>query len=221
MCFSSSASFTAAALLAALGAASIAKARQRRELLFAGIPLVFALQQFAEGLIWISQGNLSLNRLTTDLTYFYLFVAESVWPVLIPMALLLPERERFRRNMLRILLITGFFTSLYLGFYLFTYSVGISAGACHIRYVQHLHSPYRILGSLPYLLATLAPFWVSSIRGVRRLAVALTLSYLAAKLLYDYELVSVWCFFAAVISGFVYWILASRSRDPAGAATIK
>ncbi|AWH86382.1 hypothetical protein HYN59_15255 [Flavobacterium album] len=216
MCISSSASFTLAVLLAALGAASIGKARQRIELLFACIPLIFAIQQFAEGLIWVSMGNLSLYRLRTDLAYFYLFVAESVWPVLIPLALLLPERDRVRRNILRMLLIIGIFTSLYLAFYLFTYSVGVTVADCHIRYMQHQHSPYHIMASLPYLFAILAPFWVSGIRGMYRLAVALTLSYLAAKVLYDRDFVSAWCFFAAVISGFIYWIFASGNGAAQG-----
>ena len=98
MCFSSAASFGAAALLAVAGIASIAKARRQKDMLFAAIPILFALQQMAEGLLWLSIDNLALRPLRTDLTYFFLFVAESVWPVWVPLSLLLMERSRFAKR---------------------------------------------------------------------------------------------------------------------------
>ena len=109
MCFSSAASFGAAALLAAAGIASIAKVRHQKEVMFAAIPVIFAIQQVAEGLLWLSMGNLALRTLREDLTYFFLFVAESVWPVWVPLSLLLLERSRPRKAVLASLLIIGLF----------------------------------------------------------------------------------------------------------------
>ena len=213
MCFSSAASFGAAALLAAAGIASIAKVRHQKEVMFAAIPVIFAIQQVAEGLLWLSMGNLALRTLREDLTYFFLFVAESVWPVWVPLSLLLLERSRPRKAVLASLLIIGLFTSVYLAFYLLTYSVEATVSSCHILYLQHLRSPYSVLASLPYLSATILPFLVSGARGMRWLGLVELASYLLTKAFYDHQLLSVWCFYAGLISVFIIGIMRSMHRD--------
>lgn len=210
MCFSPATSFGAAALLAVAGIASIAKVRQQKEMLFAAIPVLFALQQVAEGLLWLSIGNLGLRPLRANLTYFFLFVAESVWPVWVPLSLLLMERTRFGKTILTLLLATGVLTAVYLAFYLLTYGVEATVSGCHILYMQHLHSPYNVLTSLPYLSATILPFFVSGVRGMRWLGIVVLASYLITKAFYDYHLLSVWCLFAGLISVFIYGIVSSH-----------
>lgn len=209
MCFSSATSFGAAALLAATGVASIARVRHQREILFAAIPVIFAVQQVVEGFIWLSMGNLSLRAIKTDITYFFLFVAESVWPVWVPLSLLLLERSKHRRTILIALLVVGLFTSVYLAFYLLTYGVEATVSDCHILYLQHLRSPYSVLTSLPYLLATILPFFVSGVRGMRWLGVVILAFYLLTKSFYDYQLLSVWSFYAGLVSIFIYSLMKS------------
>lgn len=209
MCYSLAASFGAAALLAVAGIASVAKVRHQREIVFAVIPVIFAIQQVAEGMIWISMGNLALRTLREDLTYFFLFVAESVWPVWVPLSLLLLERSRPRKTLLAALLITGLFTSVYLTFYLLTYGVEATVSGCHILYLQHLRSPYSVLTSLPYLSVTILPFFVSGVRGMHWLGLVVLASYLFTKAFHDYQLLSVWCFYAGLISVFIFGIMRS------------
>jgi hypothetical protein len=55
MCFSANASFAASGVLAAVGAASIRETKTKRGLLYAFIPLIFAIQQFVEGLQWLTR----------------------------------------------------------------------------------------------------------------------------------------------------------------------
>ena len=54
MCFSSNASFGASAVLAVVGVVAIAKAKNTPGRLFAAIPIIFSIQQFAEGMLWLS-----------------------------------------------------------------------------------------------------------------------------------------------------------------------
>lgn len=54
MCFSASASFTAAAVLLGLGTVTMRRARSRRELPYAAIPLLFGVQQLLEGMLWLT-----------------------------------------------------------------------------------------------------------------------------------------------------------------------
>lgn len=49
MCFSAPVSFSAGAVLLGLGSA-----KRPRELPFAAIPLLFAIQQLSEGVIWLT-----------------------------------------------------------------------------------------------------------------------------------------------------------------------
>ena len=51
MCFSAPASFTAAAVLLGLGTVTMRRARSRRELPYAAIPLLFGVQQLLEGML--------------------------------------------------------------------------------------------------------------------------------------------------------------------------
>ena len=53
MCFSASANFVGSAVLGAIGVATLTEVKHRRELLFAAMPLLFALHQFTEGFVWL------------------------------------------------------------------------------------------------------------------------------------------------------------------------
>ena len=54
MCFSATASFSAGVVLLGLGTLTLKSARGRRELPLAAIPLLFAIQQLTEGVIWLT-----------------------------------------------------------------------------------------------------------------------------------------------------------------------
>jgi hypothetical protein len=54
MCFSATASFSAGTVLLGLGALTLKLVRHPRELMFAAIPLLFAIQQWTEGVIWLT-----------------------------------------------------------------------------------------------------------------------------------------------------------------------
>jgi hypothetical protein len=54
MCFSATASFGAAVVLGTIGIVAMSKAGTKPQRLLAAIPLIFAVQQVTEGLIWLS-----------------------------------------------------------------------------------------------------------------------------------------------------------------------
>ena len=57
MCLSATTSFSAAALLLGIGTLTLRSAlaaHQPRALLFASIPILFAIQQLIEGVIWLT-----------------------------------------------------------------------------------------------------------------------------------------------------------------------
>ena len=51
MCFSATVNFGGSAVLGAAGVATLTKVKHRRELLFAAMPMLFAIHQFIEGFV--------------------------------------------------------------------------------------------------------------------------------------------------------------------------
>ena len=88
MCFSATASFTAGVVLTVIGIASIKKANYKSQLLFASIPFMFGVQQFAEGILWLTIPKSDYFVLQKMATYIYLFFAHILWPLWVPIAIL-------------------------------------------------------------------------------------------------------------------------------------
>jgi len=61
-----------------------------------------------------------------------------------------------------------------------------------------------------YLTATLPPLFVSSVRRMPLLGSVMMLSYAGAIFFYKEHLISVWCFFAALASVIIWWIVVDR-----------
>ena len=99
MCFSAPASFAAATGLGLVGAASIGRASEIREVPLASIPLVFAAQQMIEGGLWLALGSDDLSRWIPLLANAFMFSALVVWPVWAPLSVMLVERNRARRRL--------------------------------------------------------------------------------------------------------------------------
>ena len=53
MCFSATVNFAGSAALGAAGVTTLSEVKHRRELLFAAMPLLFAVHQFIEGFVWL------------------------------------------------------------------------------------------------------------------------------------------------------------------------
>jgi len=97
MCFSSAASFTAAVGLTSLGVLTLLETRNKKEIPFASIPLLFGIQQASEGLVWLSiqHGNLYLNSVFSHVFTFFAYI---FWPLFIPLSVLLLEKILWRRK---------------------------------------------------------------------------------------------------------------------------
>lgn len=58
-----------------------------------------------------------------------------------------------------------------------------------------------------YLITTIVPFFVSSARRMWVFGILIAVSCIVTGFFFSQYLTSVWCFFAAIISIIVYWIL--------------
>ncbi len=215
MCFSARASFGAAAALGAIGALSVRGAPTRRHLGLAAVPLVFAGQQACEGAVWLALDAAPFHVESTPLARAFLFFALFVWPLYVPSALALVERVRARRTALLALAAAG----AALGAYLMACATLRASNACiaygNLYYWVQIDVPAKHLAPFVYLALVAAPLLVSSVRGTSWLAASVAIAFAATGLLYRAGFLSVWCFFAAVLSGLVALVVRRAPRVPA------
>ena len=219
MCFSAMASFTGGAVLTAIGAVAVYQNKEPDRRLFAAIPFIFGLQQASEGFVWKAletPGHESVLKLAT---YIFLFAAVVIWPTLVPLSVLLMEKQKKRRIFLYIFLAAGVAVSIAHGAGLLLYQVTAQIDSYHILYT--MDSPYWLASavSAAYLIATIPPLLASSHKRVRLFGSIILISYMVTFIFYREYLVSVWCFFAALASAVIWWIASNRT--PAAKAFVK
>ena len=214
MCFSASASFAAGTGLLAVGALTIRKARRRSELAYAAIPVLFAIQQLIEGAIWLSFRWEALPA--PALTAAYSVFSHVLWPVYVPFAVLLLEPVRWRRNALFALVAAGGSVGLYLLLNMVRFPVVARESGGHIEYLSPHFYALAVMGG--YLAATCTSALFSSRGSVRAFGVAALLSFLGAYAVYAKWFISVWCFFAAVLSAIVLLHFTGRFQSSKEAA---
>jgi hypothetical protein len=212
MCFSPEASFAGGAILSAIGVVSIRKVHAPSQIVFASIPLFFGFQQFTEGLIWLTLPLAGYVGLQKASAYTFLIMAQVIWPVMIPLSVLFMEESKKRKKFLYLLLIVGATLSAYYLYCLIFFNVNPQIMGYHIQYNNDFPESLAMISFIFYLTATITPLFVSSIKRTHMLGILMTLSCLVTAIFFTQYLTSVWCFFAALISGVIYWIL-SDSRE--------
>lgn len=201
MCFSASASFTTGAALAIIGAMTLRRASVPKEWPLAAVPLLFAAQQLAEGFLWlILRGQLHLSPYW-PIQVYAAFVG-IVWPALIPLSLLLVEPHRARRVHFTVPLLLGAGVALYALRALIR--DGVTAQINHQCILYETPAYSGIVLIVAYVIATCGGFLCSSRPSLRIVGWMQLGAFLAAFYFYRAYLTSTWCFFAAMISGFLY-----------------
>jgi hypothetical protein len=211
MCFSAEASFAGGVIISAIGVVTVMKVHKPSQILFASIPLFFGVQQITEGLLWLALPNeyVGLQKIST---YLFLIMAEVLWPLMIPLSVIMMEENRKRRRVMGFLLFMGISLSLYYSFCLLSFTVTPKIMGYHIEYNDTFPNSLRMIAFLVYVIASITPLFVSSIRRTHLLGVLMALSCLVTAIFFTQYLTSVWCFFAALISGVIYWILRDSRR---------
>ena len=207
MCFSASASFIAGTALSAIGVAALSNVETRNERPLAMIPLLFGIQQLTEGVIWLTFSH-DAPALRQTMTYGYSGFSHVLWPMYVPFAMYVLEAERWRKKILLGFEGAGVLVGLYLLYFIVTRPVVATVVGKHIIYASpHFYlAPVIVL----YLAATCVSCFFSSHGFVKLFGVLALLSFLAAYLVHVAALVSIWCFFAAILSLLIYGHLRFR-----------
>ncbi len=213
MCFSAGASFIGGVIISGIGVATIRKVHKPSQLVFASIPLFFGVQQIAEGCLWLTLPGTDYVVIQKTATYFFLIMAQVIWPTLIPLSVLLMEESRKRKRILQALLVSGISLSLYYSICLLSFNVIPRIKGFHIHYSTDFPESLAITAFIVYLVVTITPLFVSGIKRTHLLGILMFLSCLITAIFFTQFLISIWCFFAALISGVVFWILRDAKKE--------
>jgi hypothetical protein len=212
MCFSASASFSTGAVLGTIGVITLTKVKEFRQAPFAVIPILFGIQQFSEGMLWIGLSDPTHASWRHFAVYIFLIFAQLVWPAWVPFSVFLLEKEKVRRRILTGLMVMGLSISLYLLYCMLTYDVSAEIQSGHIHYTLSFPMAFTWVTSVMYFVPTVMTLFISSVKKMPLLGVAILLSFMLTKIFFEDYLISVWCFFAAVLSLVVLWIASQFNK---------
>lgn len=189
------------------------------------MPFLFAIQQASEGALWMILERAPWHNSPTAVAQAFLFFALFLWPAYVPFAFLPLETDPARARALRGFAAAG----VSLGLYLMGVSVFRWSSSCiafgNIYYAVHVDTEIKRILPFAYVAVVAGPMIVSSVRRTSLLAAATLGSFAVAGLLFKTGFASVWCFFAAVLSGIVALIahplrtLSERATDERAVAS--
>jgi hypothetical protein len=213
MCFSATANFVGSGVLAAAGAVTLTRVKHRRELLFASLPVLFAVHQFIEGFVWLGLDGILSPRVTNDMAAAFMLYAQGFLPLLLPLSVYLFEpRGKGRKRILPFLFLGGGLT-LYILWALTAYPLEVFVRGNSIVYINAATNNTTV--AILYVIATCGSLFFSEVRAIVVFGAANLTILLVVMEVKRYAFTSLWCAYAAVASVIIlayFW--KTKSQRP-------
>jgi hypothetical protein len=193
----------------------MSRAETRLQKTVALMPLLFAAQQAAEGLLWMSLTRQPPAPWTGVAKYTFLVFAEMLWPVYMPLIAVMAGKPGPRRMLQSGLLALGVVLALQLTYGLVGWPVFASIHAGHMHYELRYPPVNAVYYGGLYLVATVLPLLLSHHRLFRLLGFGLAVSYAASRIFYNHDIISIWCYFSAFLSFIAVAIVLQLRRGAA------
>ena len=227
MCFSATASAVTGLALLPVGAYCIRTALEKdsRYLGLAALPIVFALQQLFEAIVWqgIGCGN---PLLIESGSLGFLFFALAFWPFWVPWSTRPLESRPQRKQLLTALaaLGCGFTFLLYLPLAMNSHAWLQTSVAGHsIHYEFTIFPLFQVvpgwIWQLCYFAAVTIPLLTVAEGKLRTFGGLVAISAAISQVVFWYAFVSIWCFFAALLSAYLCFVIRQLPLLPAPLAT--
>jgi hypothetical protein len=212
VCFSAVANFVGSAVLGAMGVITLTKVKHRREVLFAALPMLFAVHQFIEGFVWLGLDGILSPAVAHDMGAAFMLYAQGLLPFLLPLSVLLFEADvKNRRRMLPFVVLGGA-TTLYILWALTAYPLQVYIRGNSIVYINRATNNTAV--ALLYVIVTCGSLFFSKVKpmvvfGGANLAILLIV--MGVK---RYAFTSLWCAYAAIASLIIvtYFWKSSENR---------
>jgi hypothetical protein len=213
MCFSAEASFAASGVLMPLGVYCIKEATQSNRAFapIASWSLLFGIQQAFEGFLWLGIGDLDASQMRSAALGF-LFFSHFIWLCWTPFsAFALEEQPKWRSIMLGFSIV-GFLYGglLYVPLLFDSGLLTIEVANNSIHYTtEYLFNDYvpNNFSLWVYGVIILLPLFISTHQKVRWMGGLIFCSAIVTYLLYRYAFISMWCFFAAIVSTYLFFAI--------------
>jgi hypothetical protein len=218
MCFSATASFTAAVLLVPAG---IYCARKATSLVgpywaIGLLPLLFGVQQALEGLVWLALETQDPQLIRISALGFMAF-SHLFWLFWIPAAAYMLEPPGLKKKVFLALAAFGglYGASMYLPLLLqpdwltvtlLQHSISYEAVLIYDSYLP------RIAVRALYAAIVLGALLFSSDRNIRIFGILIAISVAVATVFFGYAFISVWCYFAAALSLYIFFMILRITR---------
>jgi hypothetical protein len=217
MCYSAPTSFAAASALVSAGAYCLWETgrKQRRFLPLAALPILFGVQQLAEGFVWLKLQTGAVPPAHPAVQTFLAF-ALAFWPIWIPLTMLgiLPRQ----RPALLGLLALGIAVAFALYYPILTRPdrfLDVSVRHHSIRYdFTRIPILERIPESLMralYAVTIVVPLCLGD-RKLKLFGLSILASLILSWICFEYAFASVWCLFAALLSIYIALYVRSLPR---------
>jgi hypothetical protein len=211
MCFSATASFVASGAIGAIGIATLAHVRQPRAVLFASLPMLFALHQFIEGFVWLGlDGDIGAVA-TSHVVFLYLLYAKGLLPLLIPLSVTLMEPAGWRRTATIALTVPGGLLCAWVVYAVVAFPSHAEVLQASIAYRNAMTGAPLVTAT--YLLATCGALLLSSHYVVRWFGILNVVGVIVVELTKGHAFASVWCFYAALLSIMLFWQFRLKHID--------
>ena len=212
MCFSATANFVGSGVLGAVGVVTLTRVKHRRELLFASLPVLFAVHQFIEGFVWLGLDGILSPAVAHDMGAAFMLYAQGLLPFLLPLSVLLFEPSAKSRRRMVPFLVLGGATTLYILWALTAFPLQLYVRGNSIVYINQATNNTAV--ALLYVIATCGSLFFSEIKIMVAFGAANLLILLVVMEVKRYAFTSLWCAYAAVASVIIlaYFWKSHRQR---------
>jgi hypothetical protein len=198
LCFSATANFVGSGVLGAVGVVTLTKVKHRRELLFAALPILFAIHQFIEGFVWLGLDGILSQTVAHNMGAAFMLYAQGLLPFLLPLSVLLFEPDKKSRQRMLPFLVLGTALTLYILWALTAYPLQLFIRQNTIVYINQATNNTAV--ALLYVIATCGSLFFSKIKPMIIFGVANLAILLMVMEVKRYAFTSLWCAYAAVAS---------------------
>jgi hypothetical protein len=212
VCFSATANFVGSGVLGAVGVVTLTKVKHRREILFASLPVLFAIHQFIEGFVWLGLDGILSPVVARDMGAAFMLYAQGLLPFLLPLSVTLFEADaKSRRRMLPFVVLGGA-TTLYILWALTAFAFQVYVRGNSLVYINQATNNMTV--AVLYVIATCGSLFFSKVRAMILFGAANLAILLVVMAVKRYAFTSLWCAYAAVASVIIlaYFWKTSRER---------
>jgi hypothetical protein len=198
MCFSATANFVGSGVLGAVGVVTLTKVKHKRELLFAALPVLFAIHQFIEGFVWLGLDKILSPTVAHDMGAAFMLYAQGLLPFLLPLSVYLFEPDKKSRARMLPFVMLGVGTTLYILWALTAYPLQLYVKRDSIVYINQATNNTAV--AIIYVIATCGSLFFSKVKMMAVFGAANLAILLVVMAFKRYAFTSLWCAYAAIAS---------------------